>query len=65
MKVSVVVKVQPPGGVLVLDILHVQPVDELDKRSRGPGPWTGGMKTTNYQRVVFGCGGQPLKNRGQ
>ena len=29
MKVSVVVKVQPPGGVLVLEILHVQPIDEL------------------------------------
>ena len=25
----VVVKVQPPGGVLVLEILHVQPIDEL------------------------------------
>ena len=43
----VVVKVQPPGGVLVLEILHVQPIDELrtleswplvaSSRACGPG----------------------------
>ena len=25
----------PPGGVLVLEILHVQPIDELDKLLEG------------------------------